>query len=219
MKKLLYFLLIFLGFQTLFALDPRAHEVLDYWFGSLDSPEIYPSDRLALWFGKNPRTDEEIRIKFEPLIIAAERHELDEWKETPRGLLALIILLDQFTRNVYRDTPQAFAFDPIAQQLSLHGISLCQDEALYPVERVFFYLPLEHAENLTLQELSVAKFDEIIEQSPPSVKPNVEQAAEYAYRHHEIIARFGRFPHRNKILGRPSTPEEEAFLEQPGSSF
>ncbi len=180
--------------------DLRIQEVLTFWFGPLANSETYPEGKMGLWFGKNAAVDEEIRKRFEGLVQAAANNELDAWKSTPSGRLALIILLDQLPRNMYRNQPQAFAYDAKAQQLTLEGLSLYEDKRLYPIERVFFYLPLEHAENLALQEMSVAKFQEL--------GPKYQSFLDYAVQHYEVIKKFGRFPHRNAILGRESTTEE-----------
>lgn len=194
--------------------DPRIEEVLTYWFGDLKSPDDYPSKKSKIWFSGDREIDEEIKTRFKPLVLEAPNHKLDEWKQTPRGRLALIILLDQFTRNIFRGTSQAFAFDPIAQELVLEGLDLGVDLQLFPVERIFFYLPLEHAENLNLQKLSITKFNIVAAEAP-----FLASYADYAMRHYVIIERFGRFPHRNVIVGRNSTQEEIEFLQGPNSSF
>jgi uncharacterized protein (DUF924 family) len=194
--------------------DPRIQEVLTYWFGDLKSPDDYPENKSKIWFSGGSEIDEEIRNRFEPLVLEAVTHKLDEWKQTPRGRLALIILVDQFTRNIFRGTPQAFAFDPVAQELTLEGLDLGEDLELFPIERVFFYLPLEHAENLNLQEQSIAKFNTVAAEAPL-----LASYADYAMRHYVIIERFGRFPHRNVIIGRDSTQAEIEFLQSPNSSF
>lgn len=172
-----------------------------------------------IWFGGGVDVDQEIRNRFEHLVLAAANHELDEWKQTPKGRLALILLVDQFPRNIYRGTSNAFAFDLLAQELTLEGLDLKEDQELFPVERAFFYLPLEHAENLKLQELSVTKFNELAAYAPPSLTYIFESHADYAWRHYVIIERFGRFPHRNAIMGRDSTNEELEFFKNPNSSF
>lgn len=200
------------------AKEPCIQEVLDFWFGPLKNREVKSNDKNALWFGGNVAFDQEIRDRFEDLVLKASKRELDFWKKKPRGRLALLILLDQFPRNIYRKSPQAFAFDAIAQELALEGLAQGDDLKLLPIERVFFYLPLEHAENLQLQELSVTQFETLASNYPES-QDQYHDYAEYARRHHAIIARFGRFPHRNTILGRTSTHEEVAFLKEPNSSF
>ena len=217
---------LILAFCCLFAITseaeqvpPQAQEVLEYWFGPLSSVETYPEDKEKLWFGGGDAVDKEIRNRFESLVHAAADHQLDSWNETPKGRLALIIVLDQFPRNIYRGTPNAFAYDQMAQKLTLEGIKKGDDQALFPVEKIFFYLPLEHAENIDLQRLSVDKFNAIIPTVPAEHVASFESFVDYACRHHKVIAQFGRFPHRNKVLERISTPQEIEFLKDPKSSF
>ena len=199
--------------------DSRIDEILTYWFGELQVPEDYPKDRSRIWFGGGIDIDQEIQNRFEHLVLAAANHELDEWKQHPKGRLALILLVDQFPRNIYRGTPNAFAFDLLAQELTLEGLDAKEDQELFPIERAFFYLPLEHAENLELQKLSVKKFNELSVYAPSSLTDVFQSHADYAWRHYVIIERFGRFPHRNSIIGRASTNEEIEFLKGPNSSF
>jgi uncharacterized protein (DUF924 family) len=192
---------------------------LEFWFGSLESAEDYPHDKAKYWFGGGVEIDNEIRDRFEKHVIAATRNELDEWKETPRGRLALIILVDQFSRNIYRGTAEAFAYDSIAQDLTVEGLTQGHDQALFPIERVFFYLPLEHSENIEIQKMSVQKFHNIIPEVPLEQAVKFISFESYAWKHYDIIAKFGRFPYRNNILSRESTPEEIEFLSGPNSSF
>lgn len=198
--------------------DPRIQEILEFWFGPLNNPEEYPESKSEQWFKVDKAFDAEIRSRFGDLVISASKKELEAWK-TPKGRLALIILLDQFPRNIYRNTPQAFAYDCMAQELTLEGLAVKDDKKLFPIERVFFYLPLEHAENLALQELSVEKIKDLVSNLPEKQKSPYQSYLDYAVQHYQIIAKFGRFPHRNKILDRMSTPEEIEFLTQPQSSF
>lgn len=196
-----------------------AREVLEYWFGeSSDDLEIN-RQKSDLWWGHGEATDREIRERFGALLERGAAGELDEWAHTPVGRLALIVLLDQFSRNVYRDTPGMFAQDEKALALCLEGMEREHDRVLRPIERVFFYLPMEHAEDLDLQERCVATMRELADEVPEAWRETFETFVDFAERHRVIIERFGRFPHRNAILGRESTDEERAFLEQPGSSF
>lgn len=199
--------------------DTKAQEILNFWFGPLYGPEDFPKDKIILWFGKKDEIDRDIRTKYEYLVQAAAKHELDAWKETAHGRLALIILLDQFPRNIYRDTPQAYAFDHYAVQLTLEGLEQKVEEQLLPIERAFFYFPLMHAENLALQELSVEKYKTLVPSAPSSLRSNYKSYEDFAFRHYDVITCFGRFPHRNKILCRSSTQAEKDFLKTPGSSF
>jgi uncharacterized protein (DUF924 family) len=193
--------------------------ILGFWFGADADDAVVARERAALWWSKNKATDDEIRSRFEDLMRAAARGELDEMKATARGRLASIILLDQFPRNICRETAQSFAYDEKARALTLEGLERGMDRELRPIERVFFYLPLEHSETLAHQERSVECFRDLLGAVPPEHKSTFEEYLDYARRHRDVIARFGRFPHRNKLFGRESTPEEIAFLAEPGSSF
>lgn len=186
-------------------------EVLDFWFGAADAPEH--GRARPEWFRKSEAFDEAIRTRFEHLYEAAARGALSDWLEQPRSALALVIVLDQFPRNMYRGTPRAFAADAQALEVARHVVAQGWDRSMKPMERLFVYLPYEHAEDMAMQRESVRLF-ETLRDDPQSV-----EGIDYAYRHYEIIERFGRFPHRNAILGRQSTPEEIEFLKQPGSAF
>ncbi|MFT3955053.1 MAG: DUF924 family protein [Piscinibacter sp.] len=183
--------------------DARA--VLDFWFG--DEPVA-----RAEWFRKDADFDASIRMRFGPLIDAVLAGE--RLGPAPADRLAALIVLDQFTRNVFRDTPRAFAGDAAARALALGLCERGDDLHLPPWQRAFAYLPFEHAEDLALQERAVACFEALAEAAP-----ELEGMLDYARRHREVIRRFGRFPHRNAILGRSSTAEELTFLHQPGSRF
>lgn len=194
--------------------------LLDFWFGD-DADDAPRAQRQApLWWGKNSETDALLARRFGELAAGAARGELAHWAEVPAGRLALILLLDQLPRNIHRDTPGAFAQDGKARDLCLAGLALGADRSLSPLARVFFYLPLEHAESREQQARSVALFEALAaEQATGPARATFEGFADFARRHQVIVERFGRFPHRNAILGRPSTQEETAFLQQPGSGF
>jgi Uncharacterized protein conserved in bacteria len=172
-----------------------------------------------LWWSKNPDIDTECRTRFAPLVQQAAANQLDDWTESPRSMLALVLLLDQMPRNIYRDTAQAFAHDELARQCSHLALAMGLDADLPPLARVFLYLPLEHAEDLDDQEYVVQLMGALAKAASAEDKATFDGYADYARRHHAVIARFGRFPHRNRILARESTPEEIDFLKQPGSSF
>ena len=193
-------------------MDAQAQAVLDFWFLAPDNPGHGQS--RAEWFRKDDAFDAQIRERFGALIDTAIDGGLRDWAATPRGALAQILVLDQFTRNVYRDTPRAFAGDPQALALAIALTQNGQDQELEPTLRAFVYMPFEHAEDLAMQARAVELF-QLLTQS----REGFESMLDYAQRHQEVIARFGRFPHRNAILGRDSTPEELAFLQQPGSRF
>ena len=193
--------------------------ILDFWFGSTPDDTVVAKEQADLWWSKNKATDDEIRRRFEIYLILAVSEQLNDWLSTPRGRLALIILTDQFPRNIYRDTARAFSCDEKALTWCIEGLEQKIDRKLRLIERVFFYLPLEHGEYIEHQDLSVKCFSELAADVPGEQKSIFEDYLSYAIRHREIIERFGRFPHRNKVLGRESTPEELAFLSEPESSF
>jgi uncharacterized protein (DUF924 family) len=187
------------------AKNPQAADVITFWFGS--------GDRDKRWFEKSSAFDDEVRRRFVALHAQGAAGELAHWKNEPADCLALIVLLDQFPRNMFRGTAHAFATDALALEAAHHAIARGYDRALRPLERMFVYLPYEHAESLAEQlrgcELS----------APLEGFPETADVYRYAAAHRDIIRRFGRFPHRNAILGRASTPEEIEFLKGPGSSF
>ncbi len=197
----------------------QAEEVLDFWFGPQAGLYHYPTDKAALWFKKSVVTDELIRSRFGALVASAQRAELQAWVDDPRARLALVILLDQFSRNIYRDTPAAFAGDALTTPLVLASLAKGDDRDMTLIERVFFYLPLEHAESLELQDQSVAAYEGLVAASDANFRSYAEGFLDYARRHREVIVRFGRFPHRNAILGRSSSADEQSYLRQPGSGF
>lgn len=193
--------------------------ILDFWFGDAEDAASVAAAHSALWWGKSDATDDAIRRRFSAWVTRAAGGELDDWLDTPRGRLALIILLDQFTRNIHRGHPQAFAGDERALRWAKEGIAAGVDNELRPIERAFFYLPLEHSEQLAHQQQCVQLYRQLLDAVPPAEKPLFATYLDFAEQHLAIIERFGRFPHRNAILGRASTAEELAFLETPGSSF
>lgn len=196
-----------------------ADSILQYWFGAgADDADII-REKSALWWKKNPQIDEEMRRRFEMTLEAESRGELQSWSNTPRGQLARILLLDQFPRNMYRGTARAFAYDERARLRAREALEQGADRMFRPVERVFLYLPFEHSENAADQQASVRLFTGLHEEVAPALKPAFRNFLDFAIKHQEIVGRFGRFPHRNAILGRASTPEEVEFLEGPGSSF
>jgi uncharacterized protein (DUF924 family) len=189
----------------------QAETILGFWFGHPDEPDY--GKQKAVWFHKKPEFDAELKHRFLEDYQKAAAGNLDDWVNAAETSLALILLLDQFPRNMFRNTPQAFATDDKALVVAKHAVAQGYDCELLPVQRWFIYLPFEHSENLADQRWCVQLFQQLKDDV------NSDQAIASALRHREIIERFGRFPHRNQILGRVSTPEEEEFLEQPGSSF
>ncbi len=197
----------------------QAESILEYWFGTEADDAVAARRQAELWWKKNSKVDQEIRERFASLLDAAVNGSLDDWLTDPRGRLAMIILADQFSRNMYRDTPRSFAFDSYAQTWCKAGLESGAHRLLRPIERVFFYLPMEHSESLEDLQLSVALCKELAESVPDAHRELFDSYLNYAVRHHDFVQRFGRFPHRNAILGRESTDEEVAFLQKPGSSF
>ncbi|HUP98643.1 MAG TPA: DUF924 family protein [Usitatibacter sp.] len=188
-------------------LTPLISEVLEFWFGK------EPGPARPEWFRKDDAFDAEIRQRFGELHDRASRRELEAWRASPEPMLALVIVLDQFSRNLYRGDPRAFAQDPHARECAVDAVTRGDHLVLLPVQRQFLFLPLEHSEDLGDQEKGVELMCslEAFEETRGMVV--------WAERHRDIVARFGRFPHRNACLGRTSTPEELEFLKQPGSSF
>ncbi len=197
----------------------RPDDVLDFWFGPPGRASEVAARQTRLWFGKSPENDRAVAERFAVTLAAATAGELDPWAATPRGRLALVIVLDQFPHHIHRDRPEAFATDPQALAHSLAALDAGEDAQLAPVERVFLYLPLEHAESPAMQERSVALFETLAHEAAADERALFDNFLDYARRHRDVVARFGRFPHRNAILGRPSTPEEVEFLKLPGSRF
>lgn len=191
----------------------QAQDILDFWFGAKGSA-AHGTQRPE-WFSKDNAFDAQIRERFNGVIERAVNGGLRDWDdEGPQGRLARVIVLDQFTRNAWRDTPGAFQGDVLALGAAQQMVSSGQDQQLSPVERVFAYLPFEHAEDAAMQEKSVALFTAL-----SRADAGFDLALDYALRHRGVIARFGRFPHRNAILGRSSSAEELAYLSQPGAGF
>lgn len=192
----------------------QASDLLAMWFAGLGQPDTDPL--MKRWFGSDPQSDAQLRRDFGPLLAEAEAGGLQRWEDEPESMLALVVLLDQFSRNLHRGSGQAFANDARARDLAARALEQGWDQRFSPLERMFFYLPFEHSESLADQERCVELFEALNQQQGDAFFANT---LDYARRHRDVIARFGRFPHRNQRLGRPSTPEEEAFLRTPGSSF
>jgi len=193
--------------------------IWQFWFGEEADDLVTSQRQAALWWAKDEATDRLIRQRFETTLAAAADGRLDDWADSAEGVLALILLTDQFPRNMYRGEARAFAFDAQARRWCRHALERRIDAALRPIERVFVYLPLEHSEALDDQRQVLELFGALQQQAPAGRRELYAGYLDFAQKHHDIIARFGRFPHRNAILGRPSTPEESAFLQQPGSAF
>lgn len=192
-------------------------EIISFWF---DHPEVKKGGHAPMWWKKDPEVDAEIQQRFEDDVEKAKAGGYDDWVGTPEGVLALVLLLDQFTRNIYRDSPEAFSGDELALRVSRSAVEQNLDLELPLLQRAFLYMPLEHAEDDAAQEESIAAFKRLVADAADT--PYAEAAEgflEFAHSHKVIIDHYGRYPHRNEILGRESTPEEIEFLKQPNSSF
>lgn len=200
-------------------LDPFAAEILEFWFGPDATTETVSEEKGDMWFANGSNYDDIVRERFGDAITRAGAGAFDEWCVSPSGRLALIVLTDQVPRHVHRGTPGAFATDAKAREVCLAGIKLEADKALTPIQRVVYYLPLEHAEDLALQERCVSFYRQLLEDVSQDNLKDYETSVSFAVAHRDVIARFGYFPHRNEILGRPLNDEEHAFLQEPNSSF
>ena len=188
-------------------------EVLEYWFGDAAEDPALASKRQGFWFGSSEQVDREICDRFGDRVRAAQRGELADWGESPRSAVALVILLDQFTRNVFRGTSEAFAADSLALETARSLIESGRDRELPWVYRAFLHLPFEHSESIDDQRRCVELCRSAAAEAPPGWQELMEGYVGYAVGHGEVIERFGRFPHRNGVLGRASTPEEIAYLK------
>jgi uncharacterized protein (DUF924 family) len=187
----------------------RIDEILSFWFKeqALSAPQI--DRRMDMWFGENPDFDDEIEAKFSDDVARASKGKLDHWAEDPRGRLALIILIDQFRRNIYRNTEKAFSRDRLALKLCVEGAMEKKDKSLTPIQKVFFYMPLQHAE----------LYSRLAESVSPTYRETFLTVAQFAELHKDIVDQFGRFPHRNALLGRENTPEEDKYLAGDSPDF
>ncbi|TVQ10007.1 MAG: DUF924 domain-containing protein [Leptolyngbya sp. DLM2.Bin27] len=192
----------------------KIEEILRFWFGDPEDPAGEYGQQRQVWFKKDPMFDDAIRQRFLADVERAARGELAAWRQEPQACLALILLLDQFPRNLFRGEVRSFASDRTALATAYHALEQGYDQQVLPVERIFFYLPLEHSENLADQDRCV----ELV-RSLHATHPEFDSTLDYALRHREVIQRFSRFPHRNQTLGRATTPAEAEFLQQPGSRF
>ena len=194
-------------------------DVTSFWFrDATRSPEALER-RSAAWFSAEPAFDSECVTRFAASLEDAARGALDDWAGTPQGRLALVVLLDQMPRNIHRGSPAAFAHDAQAAAHCIAGIESGQDRLLHPVERVFLYMPLQHAEDLGLQRRSVEQFESLTAEVDDAWRDRFAENAHYARLHRDIVERFGRFPHRNRVLGRESTEEELSYLADGAPTF
>ena len=198
----------------------EARALREYWFGAQPLDAAGFARRMDFWFSDGSADrDEEIRTRFGGLLEQAAAGRLAAWADGPRRRLSLIILLDQFPRHMFRGSARAFDHDAQALALALTGMQSGADGALDFAERLFFYMPLEHAESLEAQDESIAAFRRLLAEVPPELGATFADALRFAEGHRSIIERFGRFPHRNGVLGRASSPQEEEWLRTGGESF
>ena len=183
-----------------------AKDILEFWFGTTATPN---EEKRKSWYFSTPEFDQLIQEQFEPLLSLAEQGRLTDWQKKPLQRLALIILCDQFPRNIYRGTKKAFSYDSIALKNSRLGIEKGEDKPLNSFQKLFFYMPLMHAEDMEAQDLSLKQFGKLAEED----KFFAQDSLKYAKKHYDIVAKFGRYPYRNKALLRKTTPEEEIYLK------
>ncbi|MBW1760890.1 MAG: DUF924 domain-containing protein [Deltaproteobacteria bacterium] len=200
-------------------MSDRIEDVLDFWFGELNELGCSSPEHRKRWWTKSDAFDEAIKSHFlgdYEAIVAGER---DAWRNSARGALAYIITLDQFSRNMFRGTPEMFAADELAREVCCEGLDAGFDAELSFDERVFFYLPLEHSEEMADHRRCIELFEGLVDGAPEPLEGDAKYYLDFAARHKAIIEQYGRYPHRNQILGRASTPDEAEFLQEPGSSF
>lgn len=197
----------------------RIDAILLFWFKEqeLSGPQI--DRRMDIWFGTDPVLDHEIEKEFGDDVAAASEGRLDHWAADPHGRLALILLIDQFRRNIYRNSAEAFSMDKLALKLCVEGAMEKKDIGLTPLQRIFFYMPLQHAESRKVQEKSVNLYNRLAEAVSPTYRETLLTIAQFAELHRDIIDQFGRFPHRNKLLNRDNTAEEDEYLATDSPDF
>lgn len=197
----------------------NSETVLSFWFGEFDALGLATPETVKRWWQKSDRFDEDVRSRFLETYEAIVDGRLQDWLQTARGRLAYIIVLDQFSRNMFRGEACMYSADAQATDACVDGVEIGHDRQLRPQERVFFYMPLMHSERLADQDRCVRLFEQLCDEVKGEVYERLSGNLKYARAHRDIVAEWGRFPHRNDILGRESSPAERAFLKQPGSSF
>ena len=194
--------------------DEKIEDILKFWFGRVEETIVPSENRAKIWFGESPETDAEIKAQFSDDLKCASQGKYDAWIDNPRGELALIILLDQYSRHIYRNNSEAYSQDDRALIICVEGIREEKDHFLSLIERVFYYFPLLHSEQLAYQEQSIRVYQTLAELAFMETRVIYDSFLKFANHHYTIIERFGRFPQRNVILGRESTAEEEAYLKE-----
>ena len=200
-------------------MSDRIEDVLDFWFGELNDLGCASPEHRKRWWTKSDAFDEAIKAHFLNDYEAVAAGDCETWRSTARGTLAYIIVLDQFSRNMFRGTPNMFVADELAREACSEGLDAGFDAELEFDERVFFYLPLEHSESMEDHHRCIELFKDLLERAPEPLEADAKNYLDFAKSHEAIVKRFGRYPHRNETLGRASTPEETKFLKEPGSSF
>lgn len=201
------------------AREAAPEQVLQFWFGPTDPEGCSSPEFSSRWYKKSQAFDAEVKRSFESTYDDIAAGRLDGWHGEPLGWLASVVVLDQFSRNMFRDTAKMYSADPLAQRFASEGIGQGLDQVLKGHQRAFAYMPLMHSENLADQERCVELFQHALEQASPATHPIFSMNLKYAISHRDIVKKWGRFPHRNEILSRSSTEEEIAFLKTPGSRF
>ena len=194
-------------------------DVIDYWLGDAETDPSAVRDRSKLWYGSSTEIDNQIRQNFGDALALAERGKLQQWLESPSGQLSLIILLDQFSRNLYRGSRDAWKNDARALDIATRCVDNNDHQGLSLFGRVFLYHPFHHAESTMAQEKAIFLFDELYRDAPPEWHSSLKGYVDFARSHRDIIRRFGRFPHRNKTLGRQSAAEEDEYLKESSSTY
>jgi uncharacterized protein (DUF924 family) len=197
----------------------RIDAILSFWFKELDLSAPQIDRRMDIWFGHDAAFDQEIQTEFADDVDRASDGELDHWADESRGRLALILLLDQFRRNIYRNTAKAFEKDNVALRLCVEGAMEKKDQGLTPIQRAFYYMPLQHAESVKVQAKGCELYNRLAEAVSPTYRETFSTIAQFAELHRDIIDQFGRFPHRNKLLGRENTAEEDEYLADDSPDF
>ena len=187
--------------------------ILAFWIGTAAGDPVIAKLKTKLWFMSSPAADNDLQLRFSQLLLEAEQGLLESWRQSTLGGLALVILLDQFSRNIYRGSASAFANDDAALKIAQNMVSSGQHLSLKPVERVFLHMPFEHSESLQIQAQSVSLFKTLTAEATEEWHPQLQSFTDHALEHREIISRFGRFPHRNKVLGRTNTTAENLYLQ------
>ena len=200
-------------------IDITPENIIEFWFGdSLESPESARS-RSKFWYMSNPDTDNEIRQRFGPTLEAIHNGDLSDWQATSKGVLALVILLDQFSRNIYRGDAKAYSGDELALTIARKAVQSGLEQELPGLYRLFLYHPFHHSERVADQETAVSLFQDVEDQSPQQWREYLHGFTKFAIHHKNVVTQFGRFPHRNKTLGRRNTKQEQAYLDEDARSF